>query len=233
MKRVVKNNVPRTWYLTDFLKHLGNISPDRIRMYPWPGTAVEADVTAIQEHEDRLCELIDGVLVEKVMGYQEGFLAALLIRLLGNFAEEHDRGVVNGADATMRLMPGLVRIPDVSFVPWSKFPRRLIPKTPIPDLVPDLAVEVLSAGNTPEEMERKLKDYFFSGVKLVWYVDPAKRCVVVYTSPESCVVLDESQTLDGGEVLPGFTLPLEKLFARVPRDEPKPSPARPKKKRRK
>jgi Uma2 family endonuclease len=231
MKRFVRNNVPKSWHLSDFLKSLGNIPPKRIRMHPWPGTAVEEDVTAIQDREDRLYELIDGVLVEKIMGYQEGFLAATLIRLLGNFAEENELGAVNGADGTVRLMPGLVRIPDVSFVSWSKLPGGMVPKTPIPNLVPDLAIEVLSEGNSDEEMERKLKDYFFSGVKLVWYVDSEKRCVSVYTSPETCVQLDEKQTLDGGEVLPGFTLPLRKLFARVPQNEPKPPPARPKKKR--
>jgi Uma2 family endonuclease len=233
MKRVVKNNVPRTWHLSDFLKHLGNISPKRIRMYPWPGTAVESDVTALQVHQDRLCELVEGVLVEKVMGYQEGYLAAMLIRLLGNFAEDRDLGAVYGADGTVRLMPGLVRVPDVSFVSWDKLPGRMVPKTAIPDVVPDLAVEVLSEGNTEEEMKRKLKDYFFCGVRLVWYVDPRNRRVSVYTSPESCVTLDESQSLDGGDVLPGFTLPLRTLFARVPRDEPPAPPARPKKKRRK
>jgi Uma2 family endonuclease len=220
MKRIVKNKVPKTWRLSDFLKSLGNISPNRIRMYPWPGTAVESDVTAIQEHQELLCELIEGVLVEKIMGYQEGFLAAILIRLLGNFADENDLGAVNGADGTIRLMPGLVRIPDVSFVSWDKLPRRMIPKTAIPDLVPDLAVEVLSEGNSAEEMVRKLRDYFFCGVRLVWYVDPAKRSVSVYTSPEDRVDLDESGTLDGGVVLPGFKLSLRKLFARVQRDEP-------------
>jgi len=230
MKRVVKNNVPKTWNLADFLKSLGNISPKRIRMYPWPGTAVESDVTSLEVHQDRLCELVDGVLVEKIMGYQEGFLAALLIRLLGNFAEERDLGAVNGADGTVRLMPGLVRVPDVSFVSWDKLPGRLVPKTPIPNIVPDLAVEVLSEGNTQEEMQRKLKDYFFCGVRLVWYVDPTSRTVAVYRSPDSCVVLDESQTLDGGDVLPGFKLPLRTLFARVPRDEPKAAPKRRKKK---
>src|SRR5262249_55091560 len=65
MKRVVRNNVPRSWNLADFLKSLGNISPKRIRMYPWPGTAVESDVTSLEVHQDRLCELVDGVLVEK------------------------------------------------------------------------------------------------------------------------------------------------------------------------
>ena len=85
----------------------------------------------------------------------------------------------------------------------------------IPDLAPDLAVEVLSEGNTKQEMERKLKDYFFAGVRLVWYIDVKKRTVEVYTSPDQGVTLTEGQNLDGGDVLPGFRLPLRQLFARL------------------
>src|SRR5262245_35689449 len=114
MKRTMSNHLPKSWNLADLLKHLGSISPERVRMFPSPGPAVESDVTAIHDHEDRLCELIDGVLVEKIMGHQEGFLAARLIRFLGPYVDEHDLGAVNGADGTVRLMPGLVRIPDVS-----------------------------------------------------------------------------------------------------------------------
>ena len=81
-------------------------------------------------------------------------------------------------------------------------------------LAPDLAVEVLSEGNTKGEMERKLKDYFFAGVRLVWYIDLKKRTAAVYTSPDEGATLTEDQSLDGGAVLPGFRLSLRKLFAR-------------------
>ena len=111
-------------------------------------------------------------------------------------------------------MPGLVRIPDVAFISWERLPGKVVvPDEAIPDLAPDLAVEVLSEGNTKEEMERKLKDYFFAGVRLVWYIDLKKRTAEVYTSPDQGVTLTEGQTLDGGEVLPGFRLPLRQLFA--------------------
>ena len=87
----------------------------------------------------------------------------------------------------------------------------------IPDLYPDLAVEVLSESNTPEEMERKLREYFLAGVRLVWMIDPRKRAAEIYTTPDApSGTLDESQALDGGKVLPGFTLPLAELFARLP-----------------
>ena len=83
----------------------------------------------------------------------------------------------------------------------------------IPDLVPDLAVEVLSAGNTPGEMARKRQDYFAAGVQVVWEVNPSTRTVEVFTTPDHSTVLHEAQTLDGGMVLPGFTLPLQELFS--------------------
>jgi Uma2 family endonuclease len=104
--------------VSDLLHQLGDIPPERVRLQPPPGTATEADVVAVLSREERLCELVDGVLVEKTLGYYESYIAATLIRLLGNFVVAHDLGIVAGADGMMRLAPGLVRIPDVSFVSW-------------------------------------------------------------------------------------------------------------------
>jgi Uma2 family endonuclease len=204
---------PPTWNVADLIEHLGRIPPRRIRVHPAPGTATEKDVTDIQAREDRLYELVDGVLVEKAMGFRESHLAGVIIRFLGAFVADNDLGVVTAPDGTVRLAPGLVRIPDVAFVSWDRLPNRVIPDEPIPDLAPDLAVEVLSESNTAEEMERKLKDYFFAGVRLVWLIDPEKRIADVYTAPDQSVRLDEGQSLNGGDVLPGFTLPLTELFA--------------------
>jgi Uma2 family endonuclease len=92
-----------------------------------------------------------------------------------------------------------------------------MPDEALPDLAPDLAVEILSESNTVGEMERKVRDYFFAGTRLVWYIDPRRRSVRVYTNPDQCVELGERQTLDGGAVLPGFSLPLAQLFARLPK----------------
>jgi Uma2 family endonuclease len=79
-------------------------------------------------------------------------------------------------------------------------------------VAPDLAVEVLSEGNTEAEMERKLREYFDAGVLLVWYVDPEARTVRVYTSPGEARLLGEEDTLDGGSVLPGFRLSIRGWF---------------------
>jgi Uma2 family endonuclease len=113
----------------------------------------------------------------------------------------------------VRLAAGLVRIPYVAFVSWNRLPDRRVPREPIPGLAPDLAVEVLSESNTPGEMARKRQEYFAAGVRLVWVVDPEARTVEVFTTPEHCTVLHEEHTLEGGEVLPGLTLPLRELFA--------------------
>jgi Uma2 family endonuclease len=82
--------------------------------------------------------------------------------------------------------------------------------------VPDLAVEVLSEGNTPREMARKLEEYFSLGVCLVWLVNPMTASTEVYTSRHQSTVLDKSATLEGGVILPGFTLPLSGLFLASP-----------------
>jgi Uma2 family endonuclease len=203
--------------VADVLHQLGDIAPERIRMKPPPGKATEKDLLRLLTKTDRLFELVDGTLVEKVMGYGEGFLASDIIRLLGKFVDQHNLGDLGGADSSMRLLPGLVRLPDVTFVRWERYPNHERPTEPIPDVVPDLAVEVLSEGNTAGEMKRKLKEYFFAGVQLVWFVDPRRRTVKVFTSPEQGETLTEEQTLEGGEVLPGLRLPVRDVFARVPR----------------
>ncbi len=123
---------PPAWTVADLLAQFGPILHTRIRHHPPPGSATEQDVIDIHDREDRLYELVDGVLVEKPMGLQESFLAELLARLLGNYADEKDTGFILGADGMARLAPGLVRIPDVSFISWRRFPDRTIPRLPIP-----------------------------------------------------------------------------------------------------
>jgi Uma2 family endonuclease len=199
----------------DLLERLGGISPQRVRFKPAPGTATEQDVVSVEAHENRLCELVDGVLVEKPMGYVESLLAMAIGDALRKFVKPRKLGLVTGESGMMRLFPGLVRIPDVAFVAWDRIPGGRVPRQPIPDLVPHLVVEVLSESNTAAEMARKLDEYFRTGVVLAWLVDPRDRTVTTYTSPTQFLLLDESHTLDGGAVLPGFALPLRDLFAEM------------------
>ena len=201
----------------DLLESLGGIGPERVRMNPMPGLATEVDLIAANARKRGVCELVDGVLVEKAMGYAESMLALVLAGYLRAFIVARNLGLVGGADGMMRLFPGLVRVPDLAFVSWNRVPDRKIPTAPIAEFVPDLAVEVLSPANTKAEMARKRREYFDAGVRLVWEVDPRSRTVIAYDAAGRSTLLDRTQTLDGGEVLPGFALSLADLFAELDR----------------
>ncbi len=203
--------------VADLLDQLGGIAPSRVLLSPPPGKAKETDVVWLDDHANRLCELVDGVLVEKIMGAKESLLAVVIVHLLEGFVSEHDLGVVLGADGMLRLRPRLVRIPDVSFISWDRLPDQEFPDDPIPILAPNLAVEVLSEGNTKREMDRKLREYFAAGVRLVWLVDPRSSTIDAYTKVHEVRRYRNGQTLDGGDVLPGFKLPLRQLFTRAKR----------------
>ena len=120
---VVAGEVPDHGTLADLLERLGRVSAARIRLQPFPGTATERDVVAVHDRENRLCELVDGTLVEKVMGFDESRFALLLGAYLVNYLERHDLGVVVGADGMVKLFPGLVRIPDAAFISWARYPK--------------------------------------------------------------------------------------------------------------
>jgi Uma2 family endonuclease len=200
---------PKFRTVAELLHRLGNIPPERVRLQPTPGEATERDLL---QPNGRLCELVDGILVEKAMGYDESLLAVELGSLLHAFVKRHRLGEVTGADGTFRLMPGLVRIPDIAFTSRGRLPRKSETRLPIPRFAPDLAVEVLSKSNTKKEMKRKLLEYFEAGVRLVWMIDPKTRTALVYHSPKAPTKLGESQSLDGEDVLPGFVLSLRELF---------------------
>jgi Uma2 family endonuclease len=202
----------KTWTVADLYRRFGPIPFERIRQNPPPGCGTVDDVVRLNDHEDRLYELVDGILVAKTMGLDESCIAINIGTLLNIFVRPRGLGLVAGADGTIQLDINLVRIPDVSFTSWERVPGREVPKDPVPLLVPDLAVEVISRSNTPKEMAEKLREYFEKGVRLVWYVRPSKRVVDVYTSPDHFTRLTASMQLDGGDVLPGFTVQVGELF---------------------
>ena len=201
--------------IQDLLDRLGNVPPSRVRMQPHPGTATEKDVVFVQDHENRTCELIDGTLVEKGMGFGESVVAAILIAVLEPFVRSRGLGVVSGPDGAMKFKLGLVRAPDVAFISRARLRRKKVADTPIPGVIPDLAIEIISKSNTRGEMERKRREYFAAGVKLVWMIDRRARRATVYTSAEDASVVSESGELDGGDVLPEFVLSLKWLFAEI------------------
>ena len=193
--------------VADLLEHL-HVPPERILLRPPPGEATERDLLKSR----RLCELIDGVLVEKAMGFYESRLAVVLIASLGVFLKKNNLGLVLGEGGLMRVEAAQVRIPDVAFYSWSKFPNKLLPRVQILNLVPELAVEILSPTNTKKEMERKRREYFEGGAELVWEVHPNKQIVDVFTAPHEKTTIGVDGTVDGGDVLPGFTLSVKEWF---------------------
>lgn len=203
--------------LADLLRRLGGVPPDRVRFDPLPGSATEVHVLELAERHGILCELIDGVLVEKAMGFRESYLAMALVQWLRDFVVARNLGIVTGPDGMMRLFPGLVRIPDVAFVAWDRCPNRRVPQDPIPDLAPNLAIEVLSESNTKGEMQVKCSEYFAAGAEQVWLVNLKSRSVAIFTDPDTFVRCGEDDTLDGAPVLPGFQLVVRDLFAELDR----------------
>jgi Uma2 family endonuclease len=149
------------------------------------------------------------------MGYYESRLAAVLIGYLDRYFLIRDIAFFLDGSGMIRVDQAQIRLPDVSVFLWERFPDRKLPFGQILDMVPDIAVDVLSPTNTPAEMLRKRREYFNGGAKLVWEVEPATRTVEVFTVPEVSTTLDENATLDGGEVLPGFTLSIREWFARA------------------
>ncbi len=201
--------------MSQAVRRLGGVPPHRIRLTPYPAT--EADLVALIDRENSLFELVDGILVEKAMSYESGYLASALVGILRAFVVPRNLGAVNGPDGGMRVHPGQLRMPDVSFVTWDQLPGRQVPRGGYPVLCPALAVEVLSPSNTAGEMDVKLAEYFAGGTRLAWIVDPDARTVDVFRSPDRTAAarLTAADTLTGDPVLPGFELKLADLFAEL------------------
>jgi Uma2 family endonuclease len=196
--------------IADLLEQL-HVPPERILLRPHPGEATEKDLLKTSQ----LCELIDGVLVEKGLGFYESRLAVVLGHVLNAFVEKNNLGIVLGEGGLMRVSAGQVRIPDVAFYSWNQFPNKLLPEGQILDFVPDLAVEILSPTNTKKEMQRKRREYFTGGARLVWVVEPESKVVRVFTGPNEFETVGEDGTLDGAEVLPRFTFSIREWFERA------------------
>ncbi len=201
--------------VAELLRQLGDIPPQRVRMRPLPGTATEKDVIAARSAPERwLCELADGTLIDKAYHLGESLLNGMLLSSLMGFEERHDLGVFLGANAYYRLQPGVVRIPDISFVSWTRLPGGRVPDVEIADFAPDFVVELLNRNNSRAEMDRKLAEYFAAGVRMVWDIDIEVRTARVHFGPDRCLAVAGDEPLTGGDVLPGYELPLDTLFER-------------------
>jgi Uma2 family endonuclease len=171
--------------------------------------------------DDCLYEVIDGQIVELPPMSAEVEIATLLALALGPVIKAQNLGrlSVEGLFWLDRLRK-LKRRPDLAFISSEKWPQnKRAPQTEAWDLIPDLAVEVVSQSNKADEIAAKLVDYFRAGVKQVWVIYSVTRQVYVYSSLTSVQILIEPAELEGGDLIPGFRLSLTELFEDGPGDE--------------
>jgi Uma2 family endonuclease len=168
--------------------------------------------------DDVLYEVVNGNPTEKVVGAQQIEIACILAQALASFAKPNRLGrALTEMIFRIDQAKDLQRRPDAAFISDARWPfRRRVPDVAVWDLVPDLAIEVVSSSNTAYEVQEKVHDYFEAGVSRVWVVYPKQREVYDYASATRVRILASEQGLDGGDLLPGFRLPLAALFE----DEP-------------
>lgn len=200
--------------VAELVDQLGGIPLDRILLKPVPGKATEADLLHLLDGEPKhICELINGTLVEKPMGMKESRIASVIIYYLQGYVIEHDLGFVTSPDGPYRILSNNIRMPDVAFIAWSRFPsREAADEYKVSPVSPNLAIEVLSESNTKKEMEKKIEQYLESGVELIWIVDPKKRLVTVHRPGSEPEVFTSKEKLSGEKVLPGFKLEISKFL---------------------
>jgi Uma2 family endonuclease len=157
-------------------------------------------------------ELIDGELVEMTpAGGEHGDIGAGALARLWFHVRERRLGKVFNADAGFSLAPKLVHCPDAAFVRADRLPPKE-QMSKILRLAPDLVVEVVSPTDRPAKVARKVEDWLAAGVRLLWLFRPRDRTITVYAPGRPPVILRESDTLDGGDVLPDFRVAVADLF---------------------
>jgi Uma2 family endonuclease len=160
-------------------------------------------------------ELWEGTLKEvSPSSAWPGVVGARLLSAILYHVEAQSLGYVTNADAgfVLNSNPYTVVAPDIGFFRGDRFPGG-VPRRGYFPMPPDLAVEVISQTDERADMQRKQDLYTRAGVPQVWWVDPEERTVTVHRPGQPPEVLDDSATLDGEDVLPGFTLPVERIFA--------------------
>jgi Uma2 family endonuclease len=165
--------------------------------------------------DEALYEVVNGERVElPPMGIYASWITGRLDHRLGPFVESHELGtVVPEALFILDAESNLRRRPDLAFVSAQRWPLdREIPESGDWQVVPDLAVEVVSPNDLIRDILAKMREYFEMGVRQVWIVIPEEKQVYVYTSRTEVRILSSADELDGGTLLPGFRLPVATLF---------------------
>jgi Uma2 family endonuclease len=157
-------------------------------------------------------ELIDGIPREKRKGAKSDEIAGMIVSAVVTFVRQHRSGHVYGSKTGFRCFPNdRVRKPDISFIAAGRLKDDKSPEGDI-DIAPDLAIDVVSPTDTYEEVTSKIMDYKTARVKLIWVISPETKTVLIRRLDGTCSELNESGTLSGEDVLPGFTCPVAELF---------------------
>ena len=166
-------------------------------------------------HDGCKCELVDDELRLSRAGMEHGLIVASLTACIGTHAAGRRFGVVCGSNLGCWMRSGNLRCPDVSYICAARVPRSPKTRQAFFRGAPDLVVEVLAPSDRPVRISEKMEDYFQSGTRLAWVINPAERNALVYGTAEADRLLRVTDTLDGEDVLPGFRLPLAELFAEL------------------
>ena len=159
-------------------------------------------------------ELVKGELITmSPSGSEHGATVINLTLSLGVHVKTNNLGVVFGAETGFKLAsnPDTVRAPDIAFVRRERIPQTGIPKSYWPG-APDLAVEVVSPGDTVYEVDEKVAEWLTAGAQAVWVVNPKRRTVTVHRSLNDAVTLYENDELDGQDVVPNFRCRVADIF---------------------
>lgn len=163
---------------------------------------------ALAENADRRVELIDGEIVEMPGNWLPSKLALVIAAALLSFIRSRKLGEVTGADAGF-IINGHVIAPDVAFVAADK--AGALPAEGFTPFPPDLAIEVVSPSDKQPAIRRKLALYAEAGVT-VWMVYPARQVVELWSADQPVEIVGAGGVIDGGALLPGFTLPVDDIF---------------------
>lgn len=185
----------------------------------YPASSRPTDVTAdelLRMPRGRVRrELVRGMVRETTpAGYGHGRIAMRMGSRLDTYVDAHDLGVVCAAETGFKLEgdPDTVRAPDVAFIRRERV-AAVGEREGFWPGAPDLAVEVVSPGDSSGEVEEKVADWLSAGCRMVVVVNPRKRAVTVHRSRTDFAVLTEDDVLDGGDVVPGWRLPVREIFA--------------------
>jgi Uma2 family endonuclease len=171
----------------------------------------------LPENRDRLFEFIDGEILEKMPSFGPSEIATEIIYYLKHYLKQNPIGRMTAPDGSYAMSDednADVFIPDVGYISNERLGKTPAREVPVP---PDLAVEIKSPTDRLRATRRKAEKYLYYGTRLVWLVFPETKTVEVYDlESEDVQILGTEDTLNGGNVLPGFTLPIKDIF---PADE--------------